>query len=73
LKESHQEALMDRDMSEAATKESWDTVMAAFEREGIHKVAFVVFGKNEKGNAFWEKCGFTSRPDLIYRNKAITA
>jgi len=45
--------------------------MSALEREGISKAALLVFGKNEKGNAFWEKQGFITRPDLIYRNKAI--
>ena len=39
---------------------------------GINKVALVVFTKNSDGNAFWEKIGFTSREDLVYRNKAIT-
>ena len=46
--------------------------MSALEREGINKAALVVFGKNEKGNAFWEKQGFAAREDLVYRNKAIT-
>lgn len=49
-----------------------NAAMTALEREGISKVALVVFGRNEKGNAFWEKQGFTARSDLIYRNKAIT-
>ena len=48
-----------------------NAVMSALEREGIRKVALVAFSSNEKGNAFWEKQGFTSRPDLVYRNKAI--
>ena len=43
----------------------------ALKNEGINKIALVVFGKNEKGNAFWEKQGFTARPDLVYRNKAV--
>ena len=47
------------------------TAMSALEREGISKVALVVMTKNEKGNTFWEKQGFSSRSDLIYRNKAI--
>jgi len=47
--------------------------MSALEREGINKVSLVVYGKNEKGNAFWEKHGFTERNDLIYRNKEIVA
>lgn len=38
---------------------------------GINKVALVVFDRNETGNAFWEKQGFTVRHDLIYRNKAL--
>lgn len=46
--------------------------MSALQSEGINKVALVVFGKNEKGNAFWERQGFTQRSDLAYRNKAIT-
>ena len=48
-----------------------NAAMKALERENINKVALVVFGRNEKGNAFWEKQMFTTRPDLIYRNKAI--
>ena len=39
---------------------------------GINKAALVVFDRNENGNAFWEKLGFTVRDDLVYRNKAIT-
>lgn len=39
---------------------------------GIVKVALVVFERNENGNAFWEKQGFTCREDLIYRNKSLT-
>jgi len=49
-----------------------NAAMSALEREGINKVALVVIGKNEKGNAFWEKQGFSTRSDLVYRNKAIT-
>ena len=48
-----------------------NAAMSALECEGINKVTLVVFGKNEKGNAFWEKQGFTMRNDLNYRNKAI--
>ncbi len=45
--------------------------LAALEREGIHKAALVVFARNQTGNGFWERCGFTARNDLLYRNKAI--
>ena len=31
----------------------------------------LMFNRNEAGNAFWEKNGFTSREDLVYRNKAL--
>jgi len=48
-----------------------NAAMTALEREEINKVALVVFCKNEKGNDFWEKQGFTARTDLVYRNKAI--
>ena len=48
-----------------------DHAMTALKNEGINKVALVVFDKNEIGNAFWEKRGFTCRDDLRYRNKNI--
>ena len=38
---------------------------------GIHKVALVVFARNQQGNAFWEKMGFTLRTDILYRNRAL--
>ena len=41
-------------------------------KQGIIKVALVVFKKNEIGNTFWEHLGFTTREDLIYRNKTIS-
>ena len=46
--------------------------LEALKAEGIHKVACVVFQRNEAGNAFWESQGFTERLDLAYRNKALT-
>ncbi len=45
--------------------------MNALQKSGINKVALVVFDRNETGNDFWEKMGFTVRNDLIYRNKAL--
>lgn len=45
--------------------------MEALEKEGITKTALVVFERNEIGNGFWEKIGFTTREDLVYRNKNI--
>jgi ribosomal protein S18 acetylase RimI-like enzyme len=45
--------------------------LEALKAEGIVKVALVVFSRNEIGNAFWEKLGFTVRDDLNYRNKAL--
>ncbi len=48
-----------------------NTVMAAFEKIGITKVALVVFGRNKDGNAFWEAQCFTVRNDIVYRNKII--
>lgn len=48
-----------------------EKAMEALEKEGIHKVALVVFERNETGNAFWEKIGFSARNDLVYRNKNI--
>ena len=47
------------------------TVLKAFKGLGISKAALVVFARNEEGNAFWEKQGFTARTDITYRNKAL--
>ena len=46
--------------------------IAALKEEGIHKVALLVFNRNEAGNAFWESSGFTARNDVTYRNKALS-
>jgi ribosomal protein S18 acetylase RimI-like enzyme len=48
-----------------------DAVEAALEKEGIMKVALVVYKNNELGNAFWEGIGYTLREDLNYRNKSL--
>ena len=45
--------------------------MEALKNEGISKVYVIVFAKNETGNAFWEKRGFTVPDGLIYRSKNI--
>ena len=45
--------------------------LAALKNEGITKVNLVVFSRNEGGNAFWEKMGFSARSDLTYRNRAL--
>lgn len=49
-----------------------NTAMEALEGCGINKVALVVFDRNQTGNAFWEKQGFSARNDLVYRNKNIS-
>lgn len=46
--------------------------LSAFKAQGINKVALLVFKRNEIGNAFWEKQGFTLREDVNYRNIALT-
>lgn len=49
-----------------------DKALEALKKLGIHKAALVVFERNEKGNEFWQTLGFTTREDLVYRNKTIT-
>lgn len=49
-----------------------EAALDALKAEGIHKVALVVFDRNEKGNVFWERMGFTAREDLVYRNRSLT-
>ena len=43
----------------------------ALKKEGIPKVNLVAFANNNEGNTFWEKLGFTTRNDLVYRDKII--
>lgn len=52
-------------------KQLVERALSALEAEGINKAALVVFARNENGNAFWEKIGFTSREDIVYRNRNI--
>ena len=49
-----------------------DQALAALKKEGINKTALLVFNRNEAGNAFWERQGFTVRDDVTYRNKVLT-
>lgn len=49
-----------------------DAALNELKRLGINKTALVVFDRNQFGNIFWEKQGFTKRADLVYRNKALT-
>ncbi len=49
-----------------------DAAVNALKSLGIHKIALVVFADNADGNAFWERLGFTARPDLTYRNRTLT-
>ena len=48
-----------------------EAALEALRAEGIHKAALVVMADNAAGNAFWEQLGFTTRPDLIYRNREL--
>ena len=48
-----------------------EKVLVSLEKEGIKKVALVVYSNNNEGNTFWEKMNFTTRVDLTYRNKVI--
>lgn len=64
-------AVMEQCQRRGIGKALLDTAMQALEKEGIAKVALVVFAHNVKGNAFWEKYGFNHRTDLTYRNRAI--
>lgn len=47
------------------------TALDSLKKIGIVKVALVVFDKNDVGNDFWENQEFTSRQDLVYRNKSL--
>ena len=48
-----------------------EAALEALKQENISKVALVVFSRNETGNGFWERMGFSLREDLCYRNKNL--
>ena len=48
-----------------------EKALIGLKREGISKVALVVFEGNNTGNDFWERVGFSRRKDLVYRNLAL--
>ncbi|MGB8450730.1 MAG: GNAT family N-acetyltransferase [Anaerocolumna sp.] len=41
------------------------------QKEGINKVALVVYKDNTIGNEFWKTQGFEKRDDLVYKNKSL--
>jgi len=49
-----------------------EMAIKALRKEGICKIALVVREGNEIGNKFWERIGFGTREDLIYRDRVIT-
>lgn len=49
-----------------------ESALGELKKLGINKTALVVFSRNETGNKFWEKLGFTVRDDLVYRNMSLT-
>ncbi len=52
-------------------KQMVEAALKALKAQGINKVNLVAFAHNKKGNDFWEKLGFTQRPDLVYRNRTL--
>ena len=45
--------------------------LAALKEEGINKAALLVFNRNEAGNAFWERQGFTARDQCLLGEAGI--
>ena len=64
-------AVREKDRGKGIGAALTQAVEHAMHNEGIHKIALVVFSHNDIGNRFWEKQGFISRPDLVYRNKSL--
>ena len=67
----HHLAVTENCRRQGIATELLECAVSSLAAEGINKVALLVFNRNEAGNAFWEKNGFTSREDLVYRNKAL--
>lgn len=54
-------------------KELVNSVLNSLSKEGINKVALVVFSNNEKGNEFWSSIGWEKREDLNYYNLSLNS
>lgn len=67
----HHTAVLPACRKQGIGKELVRKAVDALQNCGIHKVALVAFAKNEAGNAFWERMGFTVREDLVYRNRTL--
>jgi len=46
-------------------------VYEAMAKEGINKIALVVFKTNDLGNEFWQRQGWEQRQDLNYYNLSL--
>lgn len=68
----HHTAVNPQFRNQGIAKALVENALEALKGCGINKAALVVFERNEAGNAFWEKMGFTSREDLVYRNRTLT-
>ena len=68
----HHTAVAVQERNKGIGKKLVERAVEALRKEGINKVALVVFDRNVIGNSFWEKIGFGKREDLAYRNKVIT-
>ncbi len=42
--------------------------MEALKKEKVNKVSLIAYTKNDSGNAFWKKIGWTKRQDVNYYN-----
>lgn len=67
----HHTAVLPSYRNRGIAKRLVDAAVNALDEEGINKIGLVAFAKNEIGNGFWEKMGFSVRDDLVYRNKNI--
>ena len=43
----------------------------ALKKEGIKKVASLVFRDNHAGTKFWDNAGFSSKDELVYRSRNV--
>lgn len=48
-----------------------NSCLNSLKKEGINKVALVVYSDNAQGNKFWDSQGFIKREDINYRNLSI--
>ncbi|MFR1112002.1 MAG: GNAT family N-acetyltransferase [Blautia sp.] len=64
-------AVVEKARRKGVATQSMAAAVEALKKEGIKKVASLVFRDNHAGNKFWDNAGFSSKDELVYRSRNV--